>query len=65
MISSLSQLGILSKSEFWHWVNIIIWAAFDEYKDQSIKITVFKVPISIKIWKLEAAIKILVGPRKE
>jgi hypothetical protein len=41
----------------------IVWQLFDKLKDNSIKVTLLKIPISIKISKLEPLIKAMVGPR--
>lgn len=44
-------------------VNVVVWELFDMIKDESIKLSIWKIPISIKVSKLSIIVEKLVGPR--
>lgn len=44
-------------------INRIVWTLFDQIKDDSIKLSLWKIPVSIKIAKFSVIIELLVGER--
>jgi hypothetical protein len=44
-------------------INLIVWDLFSVVKDDSIRINIWKIPISIKVSSLEGLIEKLVGPK--
>lgn len=61
----ISNLPLQSQSVYKNKVAQIVWQLFDMKKDESIKIKIKFIPISIKVSKLEFLIARLVGSRPD